>query len=1134
MMSYDKLNNGATLPLPAKEDVAAAIAAVRSRSTTRRGISLNSPGNSITSPSSTPGGQRQQARNNLHAPHSARNAAVGPATATTFSLFQHSNAKLQSFSFSESTDTEGTDMNITRPLSHNATHYAVSPSMAQLRVRKLIDESKTNKHGTMPAIGLSRTDSDADTELSSVDPSTMAEIGKFIDSLQKRKQSNNNAKCVMAKPPILNVATSVNAKNNAGSPSSNAPTPRRGNMMKEQNPIISLSHFADDDSDDSSTLNSDDDTDEGMHNKNVSNSFDRTDKQRELENDAKPETEEEIDKFVESMNTARNGKRLSLSSNNEVLEIYMDDTANYNGTPTIADELNAMSDAGKSLVPKNQVQAVKTNSAKEDTSAPTKFSFYNPEAFAPIKDLSIEEIAPPQTPCYSRNLLSPASSVGESSVTASQILVQTKMANSPASSIGKPTAPVSRVATTPVSFISKSKDITCPASKTKLSTVSCIGEDPSQTGNNADLSYDESLVLIATQIKQVVRSEVPLMTLGKVLTEANRRGITLDVVTELYKEERFKFSSEKIASWEANVGVTLENDRDNSVHSKEVQGDTSEDIHVAPSPLHVTKVELSSPVSTKAPSTPVMKQEIESVRNSSNTKQKSTVKEQQSLKHNDSTAIEQQSPKKNDPASLHMHSSSLETSKPDELTQKLARESTISSHIESPLTSPSLISTSSDNKTNCYEDTANSRFSFPSSEVSPDKYKILSPRSMLDDFVVRIKEAVRSSNPSEELGKILAEAKMHHIPINPLVELYTKERMSLTSVPDDINLTQTNTEESDVTDVDVEDVVDGADSFSDRGLSEAQLLQLRHLINHSGETETEEDIDIESAKEQHLKDIDAFFSRFDIDGIKSASDDESTRQQSIRETAESRNKIATPPKTPSDIKHKCDNAMCESKPSQNIIQDEPIHLEQQDSSQFSERGNIAEVIQNGQETVLYMQESSLEVEFVEPAVLSEVPTTKKKKKQAKEKKKKKAIKLQPRDNGKLVVLRDDLPGYTGYWRSPWEKNRTRSHYYSGNFSKDTIDGVAAAAQFACRSGNASQRHCFLPAKERTKDHKGYREIDFYSLYEATTVKAQDQDIDFVSWDCREVRQRFLHEKSVESRNWFGKLVIYVMQSRYFT
>jgi len=168
----------------------------------------------------------------------------------------------------------------------------------------------------------------------------------------------------------------------------------------------------------------------------------------------------------------------------------------------------------------------------------------------------------------------------------------------------------------------------------------------------------------------------------------------------------------------------------------------------------------------------------------------------------------------------------------------------------------------------------------------------------------------------------------------------------------------------------------------------------------------------------------------------------------------------------------------------------------------------------------------LEIEFVEPIESKEfsVPKKEQKKKSKKrtKEKKKKLIKLKPRDNIRLVILRDDLPGYLGYWKSPWERNLSRQGIGWGSSRKDGINGVDAAARCARRSGSTRQRHCFLPEKERTRGHPGYRDIDFYSLYEATNVKVEDQEIDSVPWECREVRQRFLHEKSVESRNWFGK------------
>jgi hypothetical protein len=71
---------------------------------------------------------------------------------------------------------------------------------------------------------------------------------------------------------------------------------------------------------------------------------------------------------------------------------------------------------------------------------------------------------------------------------------------------------------------------------------------------------------------------------------------------------------------------------------------------------------------------------------------------------------------------------------------------------------------------------------------------------------------------------------------------------------------------------------------------------------------------------------------------------------------------------------------------------------------------------------------------------------------------------------------------------------------------------------------ALEEQWFLPREERLAGHSGYLNIDFYSLYEATAVKAEDEDIDKAPWEFRDVGQRFLHEKSLESRNWFGKIV----------
>jgi hypothetical protein len=370
--------------------------------------------------------------------------------------------------------------------------------------------------------------------------------------------------------------------------------------------------------------------------------------------------------------------------------------------------------------------------------------------------------------------------------------------------------------------------------------------------------------------------------------------------------------------------------------------------------------------------------------------------------------------------------------------------------------------------------------------------------------------------------------------------------MTLSSLPPqnedfpvkDIVVSNTDTEQMDLTPIEQfdDDIVESYSNLSaQQGLSETQLLQLQQLISisegakESDYYQNEYPVDnIESSHDPHLEDIDAFFSHFSIDVRHNKAADDSMQIEAVGEKSmEDKTRIVKSSESivvGSTVSKS--QTWSESKQCQNVIDYDYAELEPQDSSLFSERGHVAEVktLNNGIGTVLYMQESSLEIEFVDPIESKEfsVPKKEKKKKKRIKEKKKKIIKLKPRDNRRLVVLRNDLPGYLGYWKSPWERNRCRQGIVWGSGRKDGVSGVDAAARCARRSGSTMQRLCFLPEKERTKGHPGYRDIDFYSLYEATNVKVEDQEIDSVPWECREVRQRFLHEKSVESRNWFGK------------
>ncbi|CAB9517105.1 expressed unknown protein [Seminavis robusta] len=97
-----------------------------------------------------------------------------------------------------------------------------------------------------------------------------------------------------------------------------------------------------------------------------------------------------------------------------------------------------------------------------------------------------------------------------------------------------------------------------------------------------------------------------------------------------------------------------------------------------------------------------------------------------------------------------------------------------------------------------------------------------------------------------------------------------------------------------------------------------------------------------------------------------------------------------------------------------------------------------------------------------------------------------------------------------------------------------INGVAAAKKLLSRTvkrRGGRRRNPIPPTlvwksiyKERTKDHPGYFDVDFFSLFNSSAVGAvRPHHLDSAPWESRDVRQHFLHEHSISfSKNWFGK------------
>lgn len=90
-----------------------------------------------------------------------------------------------------------------------------------------------------------------------------------------------------------------------------------------------------------------------------------------------------------------------------------------------------------------------------------------------------------------------------------------------------------------------------------------------------------------------------------------------------------------------------------------------------------------------------------------------------------------------------------------------------------------------------------------------------------------------------------------------------------------------------------------------------------------------------------------------------------------------------------------------------------------------------------------------------------------------------------------------------------------------------INAVAASTKLikyaTGRYTNVKQRWR-IPFDERVRGHNGYYFIDVNSLYDASDVIGDWHRFDHVPWQDRDVRQRFLFEKSLAyARNWFGEL-----------
>jgi len=136
-------------------------------------------------------------------------------------------------------------------------------------------------------------------------------------------------------------------------------------------------------------------------------------------------------------------------------------------------------------------------------------------------------------------------------------------------------------------------------------------------------------------------------------------------------------------------------------------------------------------------------------------------------------------------------------------------------------------------------------------------------------------------------------------------------------------------------------------------------------------------------------------------------------------------------------------------------------------------------------------------------------------------------KIQRFDEG-LWQRRAAMATYGWEWKEKTWLSQTK-YPKASNLGGVGVNGILAGKDksnfmFNKNSFPLTRKTCKLSYSRRVKPHTGYLDVDVYSLQECA-VGDRNLRMDETPWELRNVRQRFLHERSLSfSRNWFGQLV----------
>jgi len=613
------------------------------------------------------------------------------------------------------------------------------------------------------------------------------------------------------------------------------------------------------------------------------------------------------------------------------------------------------------------------------------------------------------------------------------------------------------------------------------------------TRGSQNIRKDVHYYAILAQIQKLVRSDNASLSLGKTLSDANKRGMSLDVVTEIYKQERFKASSRE-ASCNNNKAVEKGKACKGSVHVANGDLAVQEEAYTD-SPF------LWSSSSTMEPEETQMNSNVKtsiSGEIADDMMELSRLCDQAAALFNENLMVQKSHPRvTNDVETKLMGDNSFEKElgfvEDNQIKFKNSAGSDYpSGHFGGNIAAPLV-----------------QNFTASKRGVHGESFD-----SLTYDAV---------PNAGKRQPEAIADARRKGLPTIQSVELYEKECLAnpdvsaASSVDESGNpmihdsshevqgyFTQQIGTSPENDELCPPKVIEHENEFIIPGLNEVQLRQLKQLVEkaeemreadlspqvciggaieqslrYTGSSESSPAMSVNGRAHtavvgysQNLEEIDAFFSRFSI--------------QKDGEPA-----LKHPEETPlrkSESKEFSEVGISANHPNVSLMTGESN--KETITSQYDRHVGMAKFQDDGAESVRNI------------GPVDEEATVEKERK------------LKP----KYLSREGDnqLPKHLGLWKSPWQRN-----HGSDLFQPEPPAGIVPAGTFSRRNCGGVRRQCFLSPKKRLIGHTGYLNVDFYSLYEATVVQADEEDIDQAPWEYRDVGQRFLHEKSLESRNWFG-------------